>query len=738
MLPISEEKEYNPFQTSLLYQVVLIFLLADLFALFEVAFSGAIIKEVLKFLSQSISYKDFFVFKDFFESRPVRLNLLLFNTFTIMILIFLAPFLISKRIRKWLLDESRLVNVGAFVLVGFVTILYFAHIWTFSQLKLRFFAILSELFFISIWLMVMGLISKFTSFKFWDYRIIFLSSLGIFRSLVLIRIFTVLVHSGGLKIFGRFLCMGTAGILGAILLGVFFSWLSWRWRWGVRVSRALAGLVFAVSLWNLSLPPREWLKIYFKDTRFGGLLGSGVKGQSKSDYARLKHLPNVVLIVMDTVRADHLSLYGYERKTTPFLDWLGAHSVVFERAYATSSWTVPSHASIFTGLLPGEHKCTYENLRLYRDITTLAERLQKLGYLTLGYSNNPAINRMSGLVQGFDKFECANQLNAGAGFFSGEIFHWLYLLTFRLKLITDSGAKLTNKLLKKWFWRLSEQDRPFFLFVNFMEAHLPYPTTKKAFRFVPEPKKAQRRFPDHEFNFYKFICQPPNDPEFEDYIIRRYDGAIYYLDSKLAGVWRKLSRFGFLNNTIIVILSDHGELFGAHNFWGHAYYLWEPLIHIPLIIFYPRLLTPKRVKNPVSLMEVPEMIMELINGRVPRQISHPASEPILSEVYYPWGLIDTIKNYCLPEQLNRFRRRQKAVIEWPYKLIWDSRGKDLLFNIEKDPQEKIDLKNEKIRTYAELSSFIDLYRARMEILERKTPAIDAVTRNALRALGYVR
>ncbi len=726
---------HNPQKQSPFYALLLIFILADIFAIFEIIFSGAF-KDILSFILKCLKNVDLFILGDFLQSRTTRLNLLLFNTFAWGVLLILAPFLVCRRTRKWLLENSKIICIGAFLLIFFSSTMYLAHIFTISVMKIEVFAFGAVMFFILLWLISLAFIHKYTPFELWDYRIIFFSSLGVFRSLVLTRTFILLFHSLTLKSIFLFFLTGIISQIIAVFVGLFFSWFSLRSKWGVRLGKSLAMIIFAISLWNLSLPPREWLKVFFRDISSAGLLGfTSQESKEKQKAILIKNAPNVILIVLDTVRADHLSLYGYKRKTTPFLDWLGMRSVVFERAYSASNWTIPSHASIFTGLLPAEHNCTYENLRLYSKLTTLAEKLRSLGYITLGYSNNQLINHTAGLTQGFDRF-----LNGGTsyGIFSGEIIHWLSLLTLHPEVLSDSGARLTNRVLTKWFWRLSEQKRPFFLFVNYMEAHIPYPNTLEAYRFFPEPRKAKKQYANFQWDWSRYICKNQIDPEFQRFVINRYDGAIYYLDQMLAQLWKKMKRFKLLNNTILIIVGDHGELFGEHNFWGHDFYLWEPLIHIPLIIFYPRLLTPKRVKNPVSLMEVPEMIMELINGRVPRQISHPASEPILSEVYYPWGLIDTIKNYCLPEQLNRFRRRQKAVIEWPYKLIWDSRGKDLLFNIEKDPQEKIDLKNEKIRTYAELSSFINLYRARTEILERKTPAIDIVTRNALKALGYVK
>ncbi len=728
-------KSISSRQNSLIYSLTVIFVVADLYALFEVIFSG-VPHQFFTLVSKNFTQFDFQFILDTFVSRPIRLNLLLFTTLAGGVISILTPFLFWKKTRSWLWLESRIICLGVFLLLGFSTAIYLAHIYATGNFKIKVFSLISVGFFYLVWLGNLYLIFHFTHFRFLDYRIILFSSLGIFRSLIFLRSFIFSNYSFTPSLIVMFLILCLISQLVALGVGVFFSWLAENWRFGIRLGKALAMVVLGLSLWNLSLPPRQWLKIYFQRLSLSSLFPSAGKSEEIFRGQLKQPAPNVILIVLDTVRADHLSLYGYPRKTTPFLEWLGRRSVVFERAYSASPWTVPSHASIFSGLLPSEHFCNYENLRLYSGVKTLAEKLREQGYITMGYSNNPGVNRSVGLAQGFDRF-----VEGGTVYtfkYSGSIIHWLSVVLLRPELMIDSGARLTNLTLTKWFWRLSQQKRPFFLFVNYMEAHLPYPNNLEAFKFFPEPKKAKKLYSNFQLEWYRLNCQAEIDARTKEIAINRYDGAIYYLDLMLSRLWEKLQKFHLLDNSIIIITSDHGEMLGEHKFWGHTYFLWEPLLRVPLIIYYPKLLFPTRIKTPISLVELAFIIQNLALGKIPYQLSHPRSRPILAEVFYPHLVIDLLKDFCSSTQLKQFQRRKKALIDWPYKLIWDSQGDDLLFNLESDPEEKNNLMHKEITTYVELNSLINLYRAKARGKKREFTSFAPPTKNVLQALGYVR
>ena len=184
--------------------------------------------------------------------------------------------------------------------------------------------------------------------------------------------------------------------------------------------------------------------------------------------------PNVILIVMDTARADHLSSYGYFRKTTPNIDKIAGEGILFENAIAASSWTLPSHASIFTGMYLSKHGVDSEHHYLEDKFYTIAEVMRLNRYKTFGYSNNTFISSGLNMTQGFDSFKSSN-----AGIIRSHLTDF-YLIKDVIRNIrnflgmNDSGARETNEKVEKWIKDSRDSKKPFFLFINYMEAHLPY------------------------------------------------------------------------------------------------------------------------------------------------------------------------------------------------------------------------------------------------------------------------
>ena len=404
-----------------------------------------------------------------------------------------------------------------------------------------------------------------------------------------------------------------------------------------------------------------------------------------------KQMPNVVLVVWDTVRADHLSLYGYNRKTTPFLDSLAEEAVVFNRAFSTSCSTIPSHASIFTGLYPSEHNCHTEHLKLDQRFTTLAEKYKELGYITLGYTNNASLNRYTGFAQGFDFFEVFSSY----GIFSGDMAYFYYLNTYFPEYSRDQGARSTERTVGGWLPLTKQFDAPFFLFVNYMEAHLPYPWTFRAFRFFENPGKARRQYLGKSLVWDYFYCQGGISPETRQSAINWYDGSIYYLDFMTSRLLDLLSKEEVLDNTIFVLVSDHGESFGEHKIFGHITGLYQNLTWVPFLIYWPGHLEPMRIDKNVSLRELPEILLTLSRGNIPAQLK-PISEEqplVYAENFMPVHFLERISSFCeKPIDLSLFERREKMVIKDDYKLLWSSNTGYEFYNLKTDPAELQDIK----------------------------------------------
>ncbi len=357
--------------------------------------------------------------------------------------------------------------------------------------------------------------------------------------------------------------------------------------------------------------------------------------------------PNIVLVVMDTARAMNFPMYGYKRNTSPFLLELSKKSVVYKNAFSNAPWTLPSHASLFTGKLSSEHKVLSFGDKLPDD--NLVSRLKKKGYYTLGISNNAWISNISGFDKAFDKFICnmpltkvklrdsdkriTEALNAAVirngkksiikfisyclkkGFIKElAITAFLFIrkrISIKRFIFFDKGAHKTNKQLARELKNLRE---PFFIFLNYFEVHSPYSAPKKI-----EKMFIDKRFTKREISFVKgrgSVERLRKHDEKELEILNSlYDAGIYYLDSKLKEMYKLFVKRGLDKNTIFIFTSDHGDFLGEHGLFEHMLALYKEVLKIPLIIKYP---TSKRavVDKVFSLADLYELILnEFKEGR---------------------------------------------------------------------------------------------------------------------------
>lgn len=329
--------------------------------------------------------------------------------------------------------------------------------------------------------------------------------------------------------------------------------------------------------------------------------------------------PNVLLIILDTVRAKSVSLYGYDRQTTPALDSLAETGTVFETALATSPWTLPSHASMFTGRWPYELS-THWSYPLDDTEPTLAEALSDHGYSTAGFvANLSYTSRPFGLARGFAHYEdfpvslgqvvlstsLGRNLASSAGLRS--------ILDNQELLNRKSAARIRHDFVD---WLDSKDERPFFAFLNFFDAHEPY--------LPPDPYDRLWRPPvdrpniQHRHNLLRGVnarrigkwAMSADEVPGE---LAAYEGAIAYMDAELGGLMRDLATRGELDNTLVVIASDHGEHMGEHGMFEHGQSLYMPTLHVPLVLRYPgRVPSGVRIANPVTIRDIPATILDLV------------------------------------------------------------------------------------------------------------------------------
>lgn len=328
--------------------------------------------------------------------------------------------------------------------------------------------------------------------------------------------------------------------------------------------------------------------------------------------------PNVLLLVLDTVRSLNLSAYGYRRPTTPMIDSLSRRGVIFDNAMATSSWTLPSHGSMFTGRYAYELSADWE-VPLSLDYRTVAEELSERGYLTGGFSGNLTyVNRYFGLNQGFDHFEDF-AITPGEIIVSSKLgrdlvnSRWFRRLTGYHDFVGRRMADdLTNRLLA---WVGEGRERPFFGFVNYFDAHEPYlPPEPFASRFVSSATVRQNLNMLHMQHRAERLDKPSMTPAEVQREVDAYDGGIAYADQQVGRLLSELENRRLLENTLIILVGDHGEQFGEHNLFEHGNSLYQPAVHVPLIIVGPGVPGARKVEEPVSLRDIPATILEFIQG----------------------------------------------------------------------------------------------------------------------------
>ena len=427
--------------------------------------------------------------------------------------------------------------------------------------------------------------------------------------------------------------------------------------------------------------------------------------------------PNIILITMDTTRADHLSCYGYHKNTTPYLDKLASESVVFKNVYATAPWTLPSHASIFTGMYPARHGAHYAWVTtkivsptvLGKHYKTLAEILVDDGYRTAGIVGGPVCKSFLGLAQGFEYYD-----DAFINIIPDLEYFSLFKILSRWVSLKDSAARqglngyrVASQINTRVFsWLEKCYQSPFFLFINYFDPHHPY--------HPPE------RF-SHLFG---------RDENYD--LLSQYDGEIAYLDYHLGKLFEKLKELKIYDNTMIIITSDHGEFFGEHNFWRHGCGLYEELLKIPLIIKYPSHYHKKGVYSKrVSLVDITPTILNFLGLPIPKRIQgvnlFEGNSKVMAELYehrsFGGRLISGSRSLYIDN----------------YKYIKGKEGKGELYDIVEDPRELHNLINTIPKKAEEMESkLVDwLSYDESQISKKEFPKFDEATEKSLRALEYI-
>jgi arylsulfatase A-like enzyme len=522
------------------------------------------------------------------------------------------------------------------------------------------------------------------------------------------------------------------GALALAALGLVLARWSPRWAWGLAFVTLTAGLFAApVALWALrpevprpaELPPAP------------------------------ANAPDVVLIVLDTVRAGSVSTYGYERPTAPVLDALAKEGALFVDATSPSTWSLPSHASLFTGRYPSSHGAHSEHRYLDDRYPTLAQVLSGNGYETFCITANAWISDGLGLTRGFGWQDESLRGHGGAGLG----FSFVHRLLDRLGLQeTDKGGGAVAGAFETWARERPARDvRPAFVFLNFIEAHFPYHQL---------PHEHLFRFGDHPYGELRAISLDLLGAQFGgkgraasevgEQTRDMYDGGVAYTSELLGRVVDALRARGTLDRTVLVVLADHGEVLGERGeFFGHGPSLYQESIGVPLLVRYPPAVPAgTRIETPVSTLAAFATILDLANLAPPPTLQvgslRPLLEgradspgPILSELHDPSAMGP---GRGRPDPQMQVGRRYRMLREGDLKLVTTSRGEAFFYDLAVDPGESRDLSAERPEDVARLQARLAAVRAEIGLPEigaplavgDAAPPLDDTTREQLRALGY--
>jgi len=441
--------------------------------------------------------------------------------------------------------------------------------------------------------------------------------------------------------------------------------------------------------------------------------------------------PNLVLVLLDNVRADHVGGYGYPRPTTPNLDALAGEGARFYRALAPSSWTRPSVASLFTSRLPSEHGAVAMESSLAAGLPTLAETLRDAGYLTAGFSGNFVhVSERGGLARGFEHWTSLS-LPAREGV--DELWRMPGGDGGTVALRAPRGEELTRAVLDA----LPTGSGPLFLYVHYMDAHVPWvPDPERWRRFSRDGGTAEAAAASSDYVVRLAAERPRVDEAERRRLVDLYDAQIAAADAALGELLRGLRERGVCGACVVAVAADHGEELGEHGGWFHGGNLHRESLEVPLVLHDTRqrlggALDPR----PASLLDVAPTLLGLANVAVPAEMRGVSLlGPRASEAR---ALAAELHEDPSFEQAVRPREHRLALVRWPWKLIVSRRGAASAYQLERDPGELEPLGAEG-GPAAELGSAAAALLAAPARKGSPRAELTREEREALRALGYAR
>jgi arylsulfatase A-like enzyme len=457
-------------------------------------------------------------------------------------------------------------------------------------------------------------------------------------------------------------------------------------------------------------PARVILETRFQETEFTRPEDSGESflaawADPVLHDAAASRKPDLILISIDCLRADHVGAYGYGRETTPALDALAKDGVVYEDAVSVSSWTLPTHMSMLTGLLPTQHGLRHDQKR-FASVPYLPEILARDGYETIGIVSSLLLTPTFGFDEGFDRYHA---------------------------LVDVAAPSLVDTAIRE---AARADGRSRFLFLHLFDAHWPYqPPTELLTRFGPRPKDIS--------NLLKKVIdrEPPSGPEEIEELKQLYDGEIFAVDRELGRFFDALKEAGRYDGALIAVTADHGEGFFEHGFWQHSEVIYSEVTRVPLIVKWPFNSRRGREGRVVDQLHLFPTILEAASLETPhlrRGLATPEEVQAVTEITWEGdqGKGPAMKIAMRKGPLKYVATFEGAVSdpEFVSRLV-----REELYDRSEDPGETNDLfgKRDAGAFQADTRRFLEEVRARRSSDPARAIVLDEETRERLRALGYL-
>lgn len=467
---------------------------------------------------------------------------------------------------------------------------------------------------------------------------------------------------------------------------------------------------------------------------------------------------HVLLLIIDAARADRFSCYGYERETTPNVDAFAREGTVFLRNYTAGNQTLSSHIALFTGIHPYFTGCGGNHAVYDGRYRTIAEILQRHGYRTVGISNNAILCKQRGATRGFKEYRklWVDEGSKGKSAWKSEVYKYLRafikgenpvarglkeicffvhgLIQQERCLRDDKGGRKIVSIIKNEFDAAKKEGKPLFVFANISDVHGPF-LPPAGFRNLYFSGRVPFSVAKYWYTPHDFWMNLHSLSERNRYILNAlYDGGVAYVDYLLGDLFAYLREEGYLDDTLVIVTSDHGEILGEHQIIAHGTSTYEELVRVPLIIRYPRRFECNRTDDKLTqLVDIFPTILntvgighEMYGFRYQgKDLGHESFRSVENRFLVVDGPYITnperLRKY--PGLLEKYNHVERSVITDEYKYTWSTSGSHRLYRIREDPKEEHNLYSDKCASVIDElhTKLINWYKMQLKDGERFDP-----------------